>query len=346
MNINLNRLSRFVAVYRNKSFSRAANELGMTHSALTKSLQLLEQELGAELFNRTTRSVVPTDAGNRLAQRAEELLALADQIGDEVLTGTRHLRLIAGPAVMEASLAPALTSFYKAHPNIRVTAETLPLDIAASRLRQREADMLLFHSTSVSAIPEQRLFHIHKIIDEAYVAVMRKDHPAAQNALGADEMLQYKWAIPGYDRNYRSAIPAAIEQRLRRSGFPHYRVLSLLSCLALVAESDMITLLPASFANREARALDLKVMPMPPSDGARYDVSAITLRNRNPDPILDALQNAFTQPKINGKRPIFWPTQSGLYLASRLAMASTSIIALGTIVDQSMALRIGLITNL
>jgi LysR family transcriptional regulator of abg operon len=300
MNINLSRLSRFVAVYRNKSFSRAANELGMTHSALTKSLQLLEQELGAELFNRTTRSVVPTDAGNRLAQRAEELLALADQIGDEVLTGTRHLRLIAGPAVMEASLAPALTSFYKAHPNIRVTAETLPLDIAASRLRQREADMLLFHSTSVSAIPEQRLFHIHKIIDEAYVAVMRKDHPAAQNALGADEMLQYKWAIPGYDRNYRSAIPAAIEERLRRSGFPHYRVLSLLSCLALVAESDMITLLPASFANREARALDLKVMPMPPSDDARYDVSAITLRNRNPDPILDALQNAFTQPKING----------------------------------------------
>jgi DNA-binding transcriptional LysR family regulator len=227
-------------------------------------------------------------------------LALADQIGDEVLTGTRHLRLIAGPAVMEASLAPALTSFYKEYPNIRVTAETLPLDIAASRLRQREADMLLFHSTSVSAIPEQRLFHIHKIIDEAYVAVMRKDHPAAQKALGADEMLQYKWAIPGYDRNYRSAIPAAIEERLRRSGFPHYRVLSLLSCLALVAESDMITLLPASFANREARALDLTVMPMPPSDGDRYDVSAITLRNRNPDPILDALQNAFTQPKVAG----------------------------------------------
>ena len=110
MNINLNRLSRFVAVYRHKSFSRAASELGMTHSALTKSVQLLEQELGAELFNRTTRSVVPTDAGNRLAQRAEELLALADQIGDEVLTGSRHLRLIAGPAVIEASVAPALAA--------------------------------------------------------------------------------------------------------------------------------------------------------------------------------------------------------------------------------------------
>jgi len=300
MNINLNRLSRFVAVYRNKSFSRAANELGMTHSALTKSLQLLEQELGTELFNRTTRSVVPTDAGNRLAQRAEELLALAEQIGDEVLSGTRHLRLIAGPAVMEASLAPALTAFYKAYPDIRVTAETLPLDIAAGRLRQREADMLLFHSTSVSAIPQQRLFHIHKIIDEAYVAVMHKDHPLLQHAFVSDEMLQYKWAIPGYDRNYRAAIPADIEEKYRRSGFPHYRVLSLVSCLALVAESDMITLLPASFANREARALDLAVMPMPLSDGARYNVSAITLKNDNPDPVLYALQNAFAIPKDAG----------------------------------------------
>jgi LysR family transcriptional regulator, regulator of abg operon len=284
-------------VYRHKSFSRAANELGMTHSALTKSVQLLEQELGAELFNRTTRNVVPTDAGNRLAQRAEELLALADQIGDEVLSGSRHLRLIVGPAVMEASLAPALTSFYKAYPDIRVTAETLPLDIAADRLRQREADMLLFHSTSVSAIPEQRLFHIHKIIDEAYVAVMRQDHPALQGTFGTDEMLQYKWAIPGYDRNYRSAIPSDIEEKHRRSGFPHYRVLSLVSCLALVAESDMITLLPASFAHREARALNLTVMPMPLSDGARYDVSAITLRNANPDPVVQVLKNAFATQK-------------------------------------------------
>lgn len=300
MNINLNRLSRFVAVYRHKSFSRAANELGMTHSALTKSVQLLEQELGAELFNRTTRNVVPTDSGNRLAQRAEELLALADKIGDEVLSGTRHLRLIVGPAVMEASLAPALTSFYKTYPDIRVTAETLPLDIAADRLRQREADMLLFHSTSVSAIPEQRLFHIHKIIDEAYVAVMRQDHPALQGTFGTDEMLQYKWAIPGYDRNYRSAIPSDIEEKHRLSGFPHYRVLSLVSCLALVAESDMITLLPASFAHREARALNLTVMPMPLTDGARYDVSAITLRNANPDPVVQALKNAFAMQKDAG----------------------------------------------
>lgn len=293
MNISLTRLARFLAVYRNKSFSRAASELGMTHSALSKSLQLLEQELGTELFSRTTRSILPTDAGNRLADRAEKLLAMADQIGEEVLTGTRHIRLIAGPAVIEASLAPALASFYKAYPDIRVTAETLPLDMAAARLHQREAELLLFHSTTVSAIPEKRLFQITKIIDEAYVAVLRQDHPVLQSACTIDEMLQYKWAIPGYGKIYRSAIPTEIEEKYRRAGFPHYRILSLVTCLALVAESDMITLLPASFAAREARALQLKVIPMPLSDGARYDVSAVTFPNGDPDPALDALINAF-----------------------------------------------------
>ncbi len=293
MNISLTRLTRFLAVYRNRSLSRAAGELGMTHSALTKSLQLLEQELGAELFNRTTRSVVPTDSGNRLAQRAEELLALADQIGEEVISGKRHIRLITGPMVIEASLAPALAKFYKAYPDIRITAETLPLDIAVARLRQKQAEVLLFHSTKVSTIPEQRLFQITQIIDEAYVAVMRKDHPVLESPCAIDDMLQYKWAIPGYGRIFRSAIPTEIEEKYRRSGFPHYRVLSLVTCLALVSESDMITLLPMPFALREARSQNLKVMPMPLDDDARYDVSAITLIKSDPDPVLEDLKNAF-----------------------------------------------------
>jgi hypothetical protein len=59
----------------------------------------------------------------------------------------------------------------------------------------------------------------------------------------------------------------------------------------------MITLLPASFAHREARALDLAVMPMPLSDGARYDVSAITLKSGNPDPVLHMLEKAFAHQK-------------------------------------------------
>ena len=108
MDLNLTRLRRFLSVYHNKSFTRAADELGVTHSALTKSLQQLEQELGIEVFDRTTRVVSPTEAGHRLALRGAELLAFAGQVSEDISSGARHIRMIAGPAVIEASLASAL----------------------------------------------------------------------------------------------------------------------------------------------------------------------------------------------------------------------------------------------
>lgn len=293
MSINLTRLQRFLSVYRNESFSRAADELGMTHSALTKSVQLLEQELGADLFDRTTRVVSPTKAGHRLAARAEELLAFAAQVGEEAVSGQQHIQLIAGPAVIEASLAPVLAALHKAHPEIRVTAETMPPDIAIARLQRREVHLLLYHSTTIRALPDRRAFRISPIIDEAYVAVVRTGHPLFDGDRSLDAMLSFQWAIPGYDRLYRSAIPAEIERKYRRAGFPHYRILSLGTCLALAADSDLIALLPENFARREAPALGLEIIAMPFDDGARYGVSAITLARQPPDPIVEELIGMF-----------------------------------------------------
>lgn len=293
MELNLTRLRRFLAVYRNASFTRAADELGMTHSALTKSVQLLEQQLGTEVFDRTTRSVTPTAAGDRLASRAEALLAFADQIGDEVVSGKKQLRLIAGPAVIEASLAPVLAGFYRLHPEIRVTAETMPPDLAIAHLRRREVDLLLYHSTTIRALRDKRAFRISKIIDEAYVAVLRHDHPALNSDRSLEAMLGYQWAIPGYDRLYRAAIAPEVEEKYRRAGFPHYRILSLGTCLELAAQSELITLLPESFARREAKAAGLAILPMPLGDSARYTVSAISLANEPPDPMVEALKQLF-----------------------------------------------------
>jgi LysR family transcriptional regulator, regulator of abg operon len=293
MIMNLIRLQRFLSVYRNESFSRAADELGMTHSALTKAVQLLEQELGAALFDRTTRVVIPTEAGHRLAARAEELLAFAAQVGEEAVSGQRHIQLIAGPAVIEASLAPVLAAFYKARPDIRVTAETMPPDIAIARLQRREVQLLLYHSTTIRALPDQRAFRMTPIIDEAYVAVLRTGHPLFDGDRSLDAMIGFQWAIPGYDRFYRSAIPADIERKYRRAGFPHYRILNLGTCLALAASSDLIALLPENFARREAPRLGLEIMPMPFDDSARYAVSAITLARQPFDPIVEDLIGMF-----------------------------------------------------
>lgn len=74
MNYSLKQLRVFVAVARHGSFSRAGEAIGLTQSAVSHSVKELEAEVGVRLLDRTTREVVLTDAGLRLANRVERLL--------------------------------------------------------------------------------------------------------------------------------------------------------------------------------------------------------------------------------------------------------------------------------
>ena len=70
----LSDLSAFVAVATHRSFSRAATELGLSPSALSHTVRSLEERLDLRLLNRTTRSVAPTEAGERLLERLRPAL--------------------------------------------------------------------------------------------------------------------------------------------------------------------------------------------------------------------------------------------------------------------------------
>src|SRR5215210_5105852 len=87
---NLNDLLAFLAVARERSFTRAAAKLGMSQSALSHTVRALEARLGVRLLTRTTRSVSPTEAGERLIQsvapRLQEIeaeIAAVSELGDK-----------------------------------------------------------------------------------------------------------------------------------------------------------------------------------------------------------------------------------------------------------------------
>jgi DNA-binding transcriptional LysR family regulator len=179
--------------------------------------------------------------------------------------------------------------FHKAHPDVRVTAETMPPDLAFARLRRREVELLLYHSNLIGTLPDRQSFRITQIIDEPYVAVLHADHPVLQTDCSPETLLKQQWAIPGYDPLYRSAIPVEMEERYRRASFPNYRILSLSTCLSLAAEGSLITLLPEPYVRAQPAARDLVILPMPLADGARYSISAIGLANVPQDPLVNAL---------------------------------------------------------
>jgi DNA-binding transcriptional LysR family regulator len=121
---NFNDLAAFAVVARERSFTRAAAKLGVSQSALSQTIRGLEERLGFPLLTRTTRSVAPTEAGERLlrtvAPRFEEIeaeLAVLSELRDKP-AGT--VRITAGEHPAISILQPALKRFLPDHPEINV----------------------------------------------------------------------------------------------------------------------------------------------------------------------------------------------------------------------------------
>src|SRR5690349_365327 len=121
---NFQDLATFVAVAEERSFTRAATKLGVSQSALSQTVRSLEAKLGIRLLTRTTRSVAPTEAGERLlrtvaprfAEIDVEIAALSEL--REKPVGT--IRLTATENAAEAVLWPALKQFLPHYPDIKV----------------------------------------------------------------------------------------------------------------------------------------------------------------------------------------------------------------------------------
>lgn len=123
----LNDLFAFASVARERSFTRAAAILGMSPSALSHAMRGLEERLGVRLLARTTRSVAPTEAGERLLQSLNPALsdiekgleAMAEWRGQP--SGTVRITTFAHAARMV--LLPKLPAFLLAHPDVRVEVD-------------------------------------------------------------------------------------------------------------------------------------------------------------------------------------------------------------------------------
>lgn len=148
-------LAVFRVVAMERSFTRAAKRLGVTQSALSQTLKRLEAELGIRLLDRTTRSVAPTAAGERLLAKLDPALCgIETELGalrDLRASPAGRVRVTAGRHAADTVLAPALASLLSAHPDIEieVSVDDGYVDIVAGRFdaglrmgERLEADMI------------------------------------------------------------------------------------------------------------------------------------------------------------------------------------------------------------
>lgn len=117
-------LAAFAAVARERSFSRAAAQLGVSPSALSHAVRALEERLGIRLLMRTTRSVAPTEAGERLLETVEPRFAEIDAeltaLGDLRDKPAGTIRITATESAVDHVLLPALKGVLSDHPDINL----------------------------------------------------------------------------------------------------------------------------------------------------------------------------------------------------------------------------------
>lgn len=130
-------LAAFTAVARERSFTRAGAKLGVSPSALSQTLKALEARLGVRLLTRTTRSVAPTEAGERLlekiAPRFEEIEQALAALGEMRERPAGTIRITAGEHAARTVLQPRLPLLLLNYPDIRVeiTIDAGLVDIVA-----------------------------------------------------------------------------------------------------------------------------------------------------------------------------------------------------------------------
>lgn len=162
---NINDIQVFLAVARERSFTRAAATLGMSQSALSHIVRALEARMGVQLLARTTRSVAPTAAGQRLldtvAPRFEEIEAEIAAVSDLGGSPAGTIRITAIDHIIDSVLWPRLAHLLPQYPDLRIeiNSDYRMHDIVAERfdIGVRYGDQVQQDMIAVRLTPDVRM---------------------------------------------------------------------------------------------------------------------------------------------------------------------------------------------
>jgi len=209
--MDLSQLEVFLAVARERRFSRAAEKLFRTQSAVSQTVRKLELEIGEPLFDRSSRDGALTDAGRVLQEYAEKLLNLRLD-AREALVELRELQK--GKLVMAANeftalyLLPVLAEFRRLHPMIRITVQRSLGSHIPDDVLKRNVEMGV-----LSYDPQEPQLESEVVYLDELVFVVPPGHPLASvgevsiRQLGAESFVAHIVASP-----YRDKVIEAFRQ--------------------------------------------------------------------------------------------------------------------------------------
>jgi DNA-binding transcriptional LysR family regulator len=206
-------LAAFCAVVERRSFSQAAERLGVTQPAVSLQVRALEKRLGTQLLDRSGRRVEPTEAGKRLYRGAQRMLALEDQLvadvtasGEGALGGNLVLGASTGPAAV--AIPVALAEFQRQNPEVRVFLTVSDTHSVVERVAARELELGI-----VGAARRHRGVRFEPFFSDQVILACGPAHPFAGRTVTLDELREDTLILMQEGAGVRQVVEDALRQQ-------------------------------------------------------------------------------------------------------------------------------------
>ncbi len=246
MKIDPKHLAQLSMIVETGSFQGAADRLGVTQPALSRTIKTLEARVGAAVFDRSSRRAVPTNVGLKLAQSglairdAEQMAEIASQLVASGRAG--ELRIGAPPIIAGHFLTSRISDFVKTRPDCKVEIRTGLVHELRSMLDRGQIDLVIGPS-DLAKIAAETVFV--PITDDRAGILCRVGHPLCDKQnLSVEDFKEQAWVA----HSRGSMLRQQTESALINLGLERLKIMvetdSIRSVLEIVAATDLITTMP------------------------------------------------------------------------------------------------------
>ncbi len=286
--MKLSQLRNFIAVAEASTVRQAARNLNLSQSSVSKSIQQLEAELGAEIIRRSAHGVIPTAAGKALLAHAKIIEAELRHARNDVQTvhdvQVGEIRVSASPTVAMGLLPRAIVAFQRTRPRVsfRISEGVYPDILPAIRTGDLDFAICL-----VPTRPRDETLRFMNLVKDHLVPAVRADHPmVGERRLKLADLLDLDWII--YRRSHTGLDVFEQTFASNHLALPKSTIecTSFACALALVETGDYVTLVPSQIflGGRASPSIALLPLesPMQPwqvavISRAKHELSAVCL---------------------------------------------------------------------
>ncbi len=259
-------LERFVDVVESGSLSRTSKRLNVSQPALSKSLRLLEEQLGVRLLDRGPRGVKLTVFGESFYRRARSVTAELRRANDDLdhirglLTGSVSLGVTPGPGILDQIIPKAVVRIALKRPDLKVRVRSGTISELLVDLHRGDLDLLFTVLDERTKGPDLK---VQKLFDDSFALIVRTGHKLlTQKEISLRDLMSSRWvmledALPLWE----SVSQLAREEKIEVPTRP-IESNSLVFLREVARKTDFIGIMPAYPAEMSTSSGDLRYIPL------------------------------------------------------------------------------------